>query len=175
LREDAGHAAPDLVGHADGGTELPGGTVSALKTIMLDEGGLKRVQPIFTAEPFDRRDRAILVLYGERQAGIDPFAVDEDRAGSAGALVAAFLGSCQVKMISKQIQQRCTVVDRQLMRSPIHDEMHPLLPSQIHATSTHGNQSGCASHNAMIFFANRSGYATADPGDRHDGQGEHSY
>jgi hypothetical protein len=55
-------------------------------------------------------------------------------------------------MISKQIQQRSTVVDRQLMHLPIHDEVHSLFPSQIHATSTRKQRSGCRIGQRGHFF-----------------------
>jgi hypothetical protein len=43
---------------------------------------------------------------GERQAGIDAPAVDDDRAGAALAVVAALLGAGQVQVLAQRVEQR---------------------------------------------------------------------
>ena len=45
-------------------------------------------------------------LIGERQAGIDAAAIDEDGAGAALAAVAALLGSGQIEPLAQQVEQR---------------------------------------------------------------------
>ena len=67
-------------------------------------------------ESFDSDDIPILILDGERQTGIDPFAIDQDGAGTASALVTAFLGAHEAKVIPKQIKKRCPDVSRSLHR-----------------------------------------------------------
>src|SRR5688572_6463561 len=49
-------AAPRLVEQADGGTNLSGRAVPALKGVVSDEGGLHRVESIASCQPLDRRD-----------------------------------------------------------------------------------------------------------------------
>jgi hypothetical protein len=44
--------------------------------------------------------RAIL-HHRERQAGIDPLAIQEHGAGAALSVIAAFLGSCETKMLAQ--------------------------------------------------------------------------
>ena len=69
----------------------PGRAVAALEAVMLDEGGLHRMQVLRRAQPLDGGDLVALVHHRERQAGVDPPAVDDDRAGAALAVIAAFL------------------------------------------------------------------------------------
>jgi hypothetical protein len=61
-----------------------------LKSIMLEERSLDRVQLIAVREPFDRRDLVAFVRYREAETGIDPPAIHQDRARTALAVVAAF-------------------------------------------------------------------------------------
>ena len=56
-------------------SNLSGCAVAALKTIMFDKCSLHRVQAALLSETFDRDDFSSLILDGEREAGIDAFAV----------------------------------------------------------------------------------------------------
>ena len=51
-------------------------------------------------------DVGAVVADRERQARIDPPAVDQDRAGAALAAVAALLGAGQVQPLAQEIEQR---------------------------------------------------------------------
>ena len=57
---------------------------------MLEKRLLHRMQFIALREPFDRGDLVAFVHDGESEAGIDAPAVDQDRAGAALAMIAAF-------------------------------------------------------------------------------------
>ena len=96
---------------------------------MLDERRLQRVQRARRAEPFDGGDLAALVLHGQREAAVDALAVDQHRAGAAGALVAALLGAEQVQLLAQQIEQRGAHVHRDLQVAAIDVEAHGGLPS----------------------------------------------
>ena len=50
----------------------------------------------------------------QRQAGIDPPAVDQHRAGAALAVVAALLGAGQVELVAQQVEERGPGLDRQV-------------------------------------------------------------
>ena len=73
---------------------------------MRDKGLLHRMQPVALRDAFDRQDVSAVVADREREARIDPAAVDDDRAGAALAAVAAFLGSGQIQPFAKKIEQR---------------------------------------------------------------------
>ena len=45
-------------------------------------------------------------LTREREAGIDPPAVDEDRAGAALAAIAALLGAGEVETLAQEVEKR---------------------------------------------------------------------
>ena len=72
---------------------------------MLDERGLQRVQVPAVREPLDRRDLGALDGDGEQEAGVRATAVDEDRAGTALAVVAALLRACQAKVLAQGVEQ----------------------------------------------------------------------
>ena len=102
----AGPAGLRLGEHADGRADLAGGAVAALEAVVLDEGGLQRVQGARRAETFDRHDLVALVHDGERQARVDAPAVDQHRAGAALPVVAALLGAGQVQVLAQRVEQR---------------------------------------------------------------------
>ena len=55
---------------------------------------LERVEVVAVGrQAFDGDDRGVLVRDGERQAAVDPTAVEQDRAGAALAVIAALLGA----------------------------------------------------------------------------------
>ena len=84
----------------------PGGAVAALEGVVFDERLLHRMQrPSSSARPSivvtsrpSQRDR-------ECQAGQHPPPVDPDRAGAAGALVAALLGAGQLEVLAQRVEQ----------------------------------------------------------------------
>ena len=76
--------------HRDRRADLTGCAVPALIAIVLDEGGLHRMQIGGRAQPFNGRDAVAFVHHGKRQAGVDPTPVDHHRAGAALPVIAAF-------------------------------------------------------------------------------------
>ena len=70
---------------------------AALEAVMVDEGGLHRMQRVAVGQALDGGDLGAVVADRERQAGIDPAAVDQHGAGAALAAVAAFLGAGEVR------------------------------------------------------------------------------
>jgi len=128
----ARHPAFYLVGHPDRGTQLAGRAIAALEAIMLDEGVLERKQMAGLSEAFNRSDRTILILHGQGEAGVDPFAVDQYRASSAGALVATLLGAGESQMFAEKIEQRSAYIRFEIEGLAIYKEMH----GGLHGTVT---------------------------------------
>ena len=58
----ARHTALDLIGHADGRTNLPRRAVAALEAVMLDEGALQGMDIARSSDALYRRDRPALIL-----------------------------------------------------------------------------------------------------------------
>jgi hypothetical protein len=100
------HTSAQFVGHANGGTDLPGRAVTALEAVVLDEGPLQWMHVAVRREAFDRRDCMSFVLHRERQARQDALAtVHQHGARPARSLVATFLGAEEVQMFAQQVQQ----------------------------------------------------------------------
>jgi len=74
----------------DGRAYLAGRAVTALKGIVFQKGGLHGVEVVALCEPFDGGYLGVLAESQEVEAGIDPPAVEQDGAGAALAMVAAF-------------------------------------------------------------------------------------
>src|SRR5262245_20555561 len=88
-----GRARPALGYQANGGAELPRRAIPALERIVLDERLLERVQCISARKPLHGGDLRPILHDRERQARIDPAAVDQHGAGTALAVITAFFGS----------------------------------------------------------------------------------
>lgn len=129
LRDVARHAAAKLLGHRHRRADLAGRAVAALEAVVLDEGLLQRRQRPDRAEALDRRDVAVLILYGEGEAGIDALAVDEHRA-AAGALIAAELRAGQSEMLPKKVEQRRADVHVDVDGFPVDGEPHASTPAR---------------------------------------------
>ena len=114
----AGDAGLDLVEHRHGRADLPGRAVAALIAVVLDEGGLHRMQVLRRAEPLDGGDAVALVHHRQRQAGVDPPPVDDHRAGAALAVVAALLGAGEMQMLAQRVEQRGAGIDRRVHARP---------------------------------------------------------
>jgi hypothetical protein len=63
------------------------------------------MQPPVVVQPFDSGHLGAVVHDGQRQTRHDALIVDQDRAGSAGALVAALLGAGQSGPFAQHVQQ----------------------------------------------------------------------
>ena len=97
---------------ADRRDDLPRRAVAALECVLIDEGLLHRVQraPLL-GKPLDCRHRATH-RDGEGQAAEDARAVDQHRASSALAVVAALLRPGEAEMLAQRIEQRRARVGR---------------------------------------------------------------
>ena len=123
----AAHQLADFVGglglafgdQARRRADLPGRAVAALEGVVIDEGLLQRMQRAVFGKPFDGGDLGAVLHDGEREAGIDAPSVDQDRAGAALAVVAAFLGAGEVEMVAQRIEQGRPRRDGQLAFSPL--------------------------------------------------------
>jgi hypothetical protein len=103
-RDSARDSSLYLVGHADRGTELARRAITALKTIVLYERLLQWMQMVSLGEALNRNDRPILILYRQRETGVDPLTVDQHRASSAGTLIATLLGAGEPHVFAKEIE-----------------------------------------------------------------------
>src|SRR5258708_223947 len=57
-------------------------------------------------DAFDREDVGAVVAERQRQARIDPSAVDQDRTGAALAAVTSLLGSCEMETLTQEVEHR---------------------------------------------------------------------
>ena len=97
----------------DAGHDLSGRAIAALEGITFDESGLQRMELLALRQAFDGRDLAPLDERSKRKARFHALAVHQHRAGTALAEAAAFLGACQMQMLTKGIEQRRTSIERQ--------------------------------------------------------------
>ena len=114
----------DLVEHADRRADLARRAVAALVAVVLDEGGLHRMQLVRRAQAFDGGDLGALVHHRQRQAGVDAPAVDDHRAGAALAVVAALLGAGQVQVLAQRVEQRGAGVEFELVALAVDAQRH---------------------------------------------------
>jgi hypothetical protein len=89
----AGSAFTEFRQHANGGTDLAGRAVAALKSITVNEGLLHGMEFAGICQAFNGYDFPALKLDCERETGVDPFTVNQNSARSARPLVATFLGT----------------------------------------------------------------------------------
>ena len=88
------------------------------------------------AEALDGDDLAARILDGQRETRQDPLAVDEHRAGTAGALVAALLRPGEAEMLSEGIEQRHARVELDGTIDAVHVKFdaigHDEIPFLVH-------------------------------------------
>src|SRR5206468_6604775 len=95
----------------NGGHDLAGSAIPALKGILLDESPLHRTQDaILVRDALDGPDTAALRSGRERQASEHGDAVDVHRTRPALTLVATFFRAGQVKMLAQHVEHRGTDV-----------------------------------------------------------------
>src|SRR5919107_4775731 len=70
--------------------------------------------------PLDGGDLPAVVLDGQGQARVDPHAVDEHRAGTAGALVAALLGAGHPEPLTQRVEQAHPRLDVERLDRAVH-------------------------------------------------------
>ena len=70
---------------------------------MLAEGGLQRAQRFVARQALDGDDAGTFSLHRQHQTGADRGAIDDDRACTAGAMLAAEMGSSQAEHVAQAI------------------------------------------------------------------------
>src|SRR4029077_9212139 len=116
-------AGLSLLDQTDGAHDLAGRTEAALQAVVSKKRLLHRMQAIPARHAFDREDVGAVVADRERQAGIEPASIDDDRAGAALPAVAALLGTGQMKALAKQVEQRDPgVIERDRPLHAVHSE-----------------------------------------------------
>jgi hypothetical protein len=95
-----------LLDQSDCAHDLAWRAESALKAVMRDKSGLNGMKPTAFRNALDREDVRAVAADGEREAGIDPSAVDNNRARSALPAVAPLLRPGQIEAFSKEVEQR---------------------------------------------------------------------
>jgi hypothetical protein len=99
--------------------DLPWRTITALESVLFNEGGLHRMKLITARQTFDGGDRSPLDANGERQATKDPPTVNMNSAGAALSMIASLFGAGQGEMMSKGVEQSGAGINRQSPRAPI--------------------------------------------------------
>jgi hypothetical protein len=115
---------PDLLEDGDRRADLAGRAEAALEAVMLDERGLHGVQAAGRAEALDGRDPIVLVHHGEAEACVDAAAIHDDGAGTALAVIAAFLRSGEMQVLAQRVEQRGPGIELQRARDAVHLEGH---------------------------------------------------
>ena len=99
-RHEAGITALRFRYEGHCGTDLTGGAVTALKSVVLDECRLHRMQFFAFRESFDRRDVIAFMHDRETETRIDPSPVHQDRARAALPVIAAFLRASELQIFT---------------------------------------------------------------------------
>src|SRR4029453_9616722 len=100
----------------DGRKDLARRAIAALKAIAVQKCGLHGGKLAACGEAFNRDDLLAVARRRQGQAGQNTLAVDHDRAGAAGTLIAAFLRASQAEYVAERVQQRQARVRRELVR-----------------------------------------------------------
>src|SRR5205814_2248873 len=77
---------------------------AALEGGLLEERLLERMEVVTLGDALDRRDCGAFGFDAEHAAGVHEAAVDDDRAGSTVAVVAAFLGAGQSELVVEDFE-----------------------------------------------------------------------
>src|SRR4051795_4916794 len=100
---DAGHAGHDLAGSA----------IAALESITLYERRLQRMELIALGQALDGGDLATFHQSGERQTGLYPLTVHQDRAGATLTEPAAFFRAGELQVLAQCIEQCGPRIERE--------------------------------------------------------------
>ena len=100
-----------LLEQADAGHDEARRAEAAHQRVLVAERLLHRMQRVAVGQPVDVADLLALDFDRQRRAGIHGAAVDEHRAGAAGAAIAAALVAGQVGAHAQRIQQRDARLD----------------------------------------------------------------
>src|SRR5205807_8527486 len=94
----------------------PRRAVAALRGAFLSERDLKGMERVRTGEAFDRRHFGVANERGKGQAREDRDAVNEDRAGTALAQLAAVLRTSKVELLAQDFEERVMRIGRDRSR-----------------------------------------------------------
>src|SRR5438445_6555004 len=103
-----------------GRADLAGRAVTALETIVPDERRLDGKQPSIAGETFHCHNFLAGVHRSERETGIDPPAVDENRASAARSLIASLFRADDVEMLTHRIEQRGAWIELEAVHLAVH-------------------------------------------------------
>src|ERR671935_1685259 len=86
------------------------------------------MEPAVLGEPFDRRDGMTVRLYREQGARLHRVTVQEDRARTTVARVAAHVGAGEAQLISEEVDEEHTRFRGAGVLLPIHGEVDDVAP-----------------------------------------------
>src|SRR5262249_4028714 len=109
-------------GHA--GHDLPGGAVAALKRIVLDEGGLHRMDRFAHLQAFDCRDLLALVHDRECHTGVNAPAADVHCASPTFTAITALLGPAEAEPLAQGVKEGGAGVDGELLHRTINAQRY---------------------------------------------------
>jgi len=87
----------------DEGHQETRGAKTALQRVFIGEGLLQRVQVFRSSKRFHGANFVTVSLNRENKAGADGFAIEEDGAGTANAMLAAHMSSQQTQVMAQEI------------------------------------------------------------------------
>jgi len=88
------------------GHDLPGGAIAALKAVVIEEGLLHRMQLVAFGQTFDGGNVLSLRGDGQGETGQHAPPIDVDSARAALAVIATFLRTGEVQMLTQRVEQR---------------------------------------------------------------------
>jgi hypothetical protein len=121
--DKTGRSAPGFIEQCHCGDDLPGCAVAALESIIIEKRLLHRMQTTLVSNAFDGGDALSVASNCECETAIDAAAIQQHSASAALAMVAALLSPRQAKVFAKQVKQRGTRIELQLLRVSIYLDM----------------------------------------------------
>src|SRR5439155_1926114 len=129
---------------------------AALKTVMGDKGSLHGVKLVAPRDAFDGEDVGAVMADGEREAGVDALAVDENGAGAALAAVASLLGSGQMEALTQEIEQRdARIVEDEFAPRTVHGEADGVVHTRLRSDIDMSDRAACHRRGRHRFRAAR--------------------
>jgi hypothetical protein len=97
--------------HRDAGHNHPAGAIAALKSVVFQEGFLKRMKLAISLQAFDRENFSLPNAPDCQQAGPNSRAIQQDSACAATPLAASVFGAREIQVIAQDAQQRPLAID----------------------------------------------------------------
>ena len=97
-----------------------GRAVAALQAMLLPEAVLQRMQLAVLGEPLDRGDLRAVGLHREDRARFGAAAVDEDRARTALAGIAADVRAGEIQLLAEEVHEKCSRLDVRFAHLAVH-------------------------------------------------------